>query len=420
MNNENAYMAEAVAGFTPRTAMEEAARCLLCHDAPCSKSCPAGTDPAKFIRSIRFRNVKGAAETIRENNVLAGSCARVCPYDRLCEQACSRCGIDRPIEIGRLQRFAVEQEKQYGMKILQAGRKEAGKIACIGGGPASLTVAAELAKKGYDVTIYEAQSKMGGYLTYGIIPARLPQEVVDFDIGKVAELGVRFVVNTKVGQDISFAQIRREYDAVFIGIGLWQPKLPDIPGRDLAGVTNAIDFLKCARESGGKAEIGRRILVIGGGDVAMDCAATAQLLGAEKVSIWYRRSLNEAPAGRAEIEYVTKLGISITTDMVPKAIEGNGRVAYMRFTGRDGESEACIACDQVVFAIGQAPEIPEGMQLETGSKGLLSVQADACSLEGVFAAGDIVNGGRTVVEAVASGKAAAESIAAYLAGKENK
>ena len=160
------YTAEAVAGFDHRTAMEEAARCLLCHDAPCSQGCPAGTDPAKFIRSIRFRNVKGAAETIRENNVLGGTCARVCPYDRLCEEACSRCGIDKPIQIGKLQRYAIDQEKIFKMKILKApAKKKAAKVACVGAGPASLAAAAELAKAGYRVTVFEREEKPGGVLT---------------------------------------------------------------------------------------------------------------------------------------------------------------------------------------------------------------------------------------------------------------
>lgn len=143
----------------------------------------AGTDPAKFIRSIRFRNVKGAAETIRENNILGGTCARVCPYDRLCEEACSRCGIDRPIEIGKLQRYAIEQERVFGMRTLKAPEeKKAGKVACVGAGPASLACAAELAKAGYDVTIFEREEKAGGVLTYGIVPSRLPQEIVDHDL----------------------------------------------------------------------------------------------------------------------------------------------------------------------------------------------------------------------------------------------
>jgi dihydropyrimidine dehydrogenase (NAD+) subunit PreT len=159
-------------GYNLRTAREEALRCLLCEDAPCSKGCPAGTDPGSFIKSIRFNNVKGAAETIRSNNVLGGTCARVCPYDRLCEEYCSRCGIDKPIQIGRLQRFAVEQEKSFKMKVLEAPqKKKAGKVACIGAGPASLACAAKLATNGYKVTIYDEQEKAGGVLSYGITPA---------------------------------------------------------------------------------------------------------------------------------------------------------------------------------------------------------------------------------------------------------
>ena len=149
------------------------------------QGCPAGTDPAKFIRSIRFRNDRGAAETIRENNILGGTCARVCPYDRLCEEACSRCGIDKPIEIGKLQRYAIEQEEAYGMKTLSAPEKKVGNVACVGAGPASLAVAAELAKAGYNVTILEREAKAGGVLTYGIVPSRLPQAVVDHDIAQV-------------------------------------------------------------------------------------------------------------------------------------------------------------------------------------------------------------------------------------------
>ena len=186
------YTAEAVAGFNHRTAMEEAARCLLCHDAPCSQGCPAGTNPAKFIRSIRFRNVKGAAETIRENNILGGTCARVCPYDRLCEEACSRCGIDKPIQIGKLQRYAIEQEELFGMKTLEAPAEKKGNVACVGAGHASLACAAELAKAGYAVTIIEREAKAGGVLTYGIVPSRLPQSVVDHDIAQVEGLGVKF------------------------------------------------------------------------------------------------------------------------------------------------------------------------------------------------------------------------------------
>lgn len=415
MSNCKDYLRRKQDGFTPRTAMEEAARCLLCYDAPCSKGCPAGTDPAKFIRSIRFRNVKGAAETIRENNVLGSVCAEVCPYDRLCEQACSRCGIDRPIEIGRLQRFAMEQEKLYGMQTLRRGPDNGKKVACIGAGPASLSAAAELARSGCDVTVYEAREKAGGWLSYGITPARLPQEVVDYDISKIAGLGVTFVCGTAVGRDISFAQLQKDYDAIFVGIGLSRAKLPQLPGVDLPGVYGGVDFLARARSSGGSFYPGRRVVVIGGGDVAMDCASTAQLLGAEKTAIWYRRSLNEAPADAAEIAYVTSLGVGITTDMAPVAVEGDGRVERIRFRGRDGESEACIACDTVVFAVGQTNTALELPALAADDKGLLRTECGKTNLAGVYAAGDIVNGGKTVVEAVAAGKRAARQIIADLA-----
>ena len=206
------YLADSVAGFTPRTAMEEAARCLLCHDAPCSKGCPAGTDPAKFIRSIRFRNVKGAAETIRENNILGGTCAHVCPYNRLCEEACSRCGIDKPIQIGLLQRYAVEQEEALGMQILKApAEKKAAKVACIGAGPASLACAAKLAQEGYEVTIFEAEAKAGGVLTYGIPEFRLPKDgVVQPEIENVKSLGVHIETNVIVGKSVTVDELLNE------------------------------------------------------------------------------------------------------------------------------------------------------------------------------------------------------------------
>ena len=243
---KKAYAEEMKQGYNLRTAMEEASRCLLCHDAPCSKSCPAKTDPAKFIRSLRFRNIKGAAETIRENNPLAGCCAEVCPYGQLCEQACSRTGIDKPIEIGKLQKFLVEMEKREGMEFLHVEEKRDGKIACVGAGPASLACARELALFGYDVTIYEANEKAGGVLTYGIVPSRLPQEVVDFDIATIEKLGVTFKFNETIDA-ARLEELKAEYDAVFVGTGLWKSKVIDIPGKDLDGVVSAIDFLKDAR-----------------------------------------------------------------------------------------------------------------------------------------------------------------------------
>ncbi len=417
------YLDEAVQGFNIRTAIEEASRCTLCHDAPCSKGCPAGTDPGKFIQSIRFRNFKGAAETIRENNILGGVCARVCPYDRLCEEACSRTGIDRPIQIGLLQRFAVDQEELLGMNILNAPEATKEKVACIGSGPASLACAAKLALQGYKVTIFEAKEKAGGVLSYGIAPARLPQDTVDFDIEKVKDLGVEFIFNTKVGKDVTVEDLKKEgFKAFFIGMGLWEPKMIDVPGIHLDGVTNAVNFLEKARSSEGKVNIGENVLVIGGGDVAMDCAATAKLLGANRVIIVYRRTVEEAPADMAEIKYVQSLGINLFTKFRPKEIVGeNGKVVGLIAEGTDDYSELKLKGDTIVFAIGQAPEDANKIaDVSTLSNGCVEADPEKgiTNMEGIFAAGDIVNGGKTVVEAVAQGKDAANSIIEYLTKKE--
>ena len=409
------YTAEAVAGFTHRTAMEEAARCLLCHDAPCSKGCPAGTDPAKFIRSIRFRNDRGAAETIRENNILGGTCARVCPYDRLCEEACSRCGIDKPIEIGKLQRYAIEQEEAYGMKTLSAPEKKVGNVACVGAGPASLAVAAELAKAGYNVTILEREAKAGGVLTYGIVPSRLPQAVVDHDIAQVEGLGVKFQFNTEVkAADLD------AYDAVFVGAGLWADNLPKIDGIELDGVYAAVDFLKEARTKAEGFNPGKKVLVVGGGDVAVDCAVSAKLLGAEDVKIVYRRTLEEAPGNMTEFHYALSLGIGMTTGMAPAAVKGNGKVEAVEFKGfRDEAAELTLSADTIVFATGQkAEDMAAVAGVKVTDKGTIAADdAGATDVEKIFAAGDIVNGGKTVVEAVAAGKVDAASMIAYLEKK---
>ena len=409
-----------VEGFeyiSPKIAMEEAARCLLCYDAPCSQSCPAGTDPAKFIRSIRFRNVKGAAETIRENNPLGGICARVCPYDTLCEKACSATKIEKPIRIGLLQQFAVQQEKAYGMKTLQAPeQKKNKKVACVGAGPASLTVASELARSGYDVTIFEKESKAGGMLSYGIAPVRLPQDVIDYDIEQIKNLGVKFVFNKKVQkEDIE------GFDAVFIGTGLWGDNLPNIEGTNLQGSYSAVKFLKEFRKSNSYFVKDKNVVVIGGGDVAIDCAVTANVYGAKDVRIVYRRTLEEAPGQMREFLHAFERGISMTTNMAPIAVKGNGQVESVEFEGfRNKADKMTVAADVVVFATGQTSEIKElGLISDEylTEKGLIKV--DQSKVTGkFFAAGDVVHGAKTVVEAVKAGKEAAFKIMNYLEGKK--
>ncbi|MBV1819179.1 FAD-dependent oxidoreductase [Anaerosalibacter bizertensis] len=391
--------------FNIRTAMEEASRCLLCHDAPCSNACPAGTDPGKFIRSLRFRNIKGAAETIRENNILGGSCSLICPHSKLCEEACSRTGIDKPIKIGALQAFLIEQEKTLGMKILKAPKeKKDGKIACIGSGPASLACAAKLALEGYNVTIFEAEEKPGGVLTYGINPSRLPQEVVEHDIEIVKELGVEFVMNKRIDGKEGIKELKRQFDAIHVGVGLGKSKV--IGNKNINGVVNALDFLKDVKENDGKIDVEDHVIIIGGGDVAMDCAITAKQVGAKDVCIVYRRTIEEAPANIEELRLVQRMGIPIITQFAPEKInEENNRLIGVRFKSKDGYSELNLKADKLIFAIGQEPA---------------QDYKDFKVSDGVFASGDLINGGETVVQAVAEGKEVALEIIEYLSKKEVK
>lgn len=388
------YGAAAHTMLNARTAFAEASRCLLCHDAPCSAACPAQTDPGRFIRSLRLHNIKGAIETIRENNPFAGSCALVCPYDHLCEGACSRCGIDAPIAIGKLQAYLAQEEKNLGMQPLSAvaAAKNAHRVACVGSGPASLSCAAMLALSGCSVTVFEAADRPGGVLSRTILPSRLPVELVEHDISHITALGVNIVCNAPVSTE-QLHQLAAEYDAVFVGVGLWRAKRPDIPGMELEGVHTALEYLEHARKPGAQAT--GLVLVIGGGDVAMDCAATACQLGAS-TSIVYRRSIAEAPSGVAEMEFVRRLGIPFFTGFAPSRIVGEkGRVTGMEFTGRDGYGSLSLKADHVVWAIGQERA---------------SDFADFAPSGRIFAGGDCVNGGKTVVEAVAEGKASARTI----------
>lgn len=421
MDDKKRYLTEAVEPFTPLLAMEEASRCLLCHDAPCSQGCPAGTDPGKFIRSLRFKNVKGAVETIREANILGGVCARVCPYDRLCEEACSRCGIDKPIQIGRLQRFATDFERAMGMRVLEAPQATKEMVAVIGSGPAGLATAVNLALEGYSVTVFEEKPAPGGVLTYGIVPARLPQDVVDQEIQYVKDLGVQFELNCRVGRDVTVDELKSKgYTAFMLAIGMQSPRLLDIPGCDLDGVTNAVDFLAAAKPTEGNIDVGNNVIVIGGGDVAMDCATTARSLGADKVTIVYRRTYEEMPANKEEVRYVSELGVSFFYGFKPDEILGkDGRVSRFKAVGFKDDSILELKADKVIFAIGQVAENPEpiaDVAISLDGKNLILANEETCetNAEGVFSAGDVVNGGKTVVEAVAAGKLAAESIDKYL------
>ncbi len=417
---EQGYMEETVPPYTPFLAMEEASRCLLCYNPLCSEGCPAGTNPGDFIRAIRFKNFKGAAEIIRSNNILGGVCARVCPYEKTCEEACARSGIDHPIHIGRLQRFITDFEKTTNFQALDPPPATKEKVAMIGSGPASLSAAATLAMKGYRVTIFEEKEKAGGVLSYGIVPSRLPQYVVDEEIEHVTDLGVEIKQKTKVGRDITLDDLKKQgYKAFFIGAGMQVSAVFDVPGSDLEGVTTALDYLSAARSHNGKVDAGKHVVIIGGGDVALDCATTARLLDAEKVTVLYRRTREEAPANRLELTHCESLGINFLYTFSPQEFIGeNGKVTAVKAAGTRDNSTLQLEADRVIFAIGQKPEemsdIIEGIGLDkrgfiiTGEKG-------ETSIPGIFVAGDVASGStKTVVHSVQGGKIAAESIDEYL------
>lgn len=407
-------------GYDLRLAMEEASRCLLCYDAPCSKACPADTKPDEFIRAIRFKNIKGAAEIIRNANVCGGSCAVVCPAGKLCEGVCLRKEIDRPIAIRKLQQFAVEQEIRHGLNILEKiTLANAKRVACIGAGPASLACAAKLAQNGYQVDIFEAQSKAGGMLSYGIPANRLSQKIVDWDIKTVTDLGVKIHYNQQVGKDISFQELKNNFSAVFIGCGLWQGNSLGVSGAHLNGVMEAIDYLSAARKNNLVSNKNKNVVVIGAGDTAMDCVMTAKNQGAENVTILYRNRIEKAPAYIEELQAVQNAGIVIFPQFKLVSINGRDKVESIDAIHLDNLSTLHLQTDLVITAISQQLTAEIGNWISVKNSKQIETTANYTTVEpGIFVAGDAANGGSTVVQAVFEGKEAAEAIIKYLADGE--
>lgn len=400
--------------YDERMAAEEAARCLLCVDAPCAKACPSATNPEQFISAMRAGDISAAAKIIRDSNVCGGACSLVCPADKLCEGACVRTAMDRPVAIRKLQQFVVEQEQSLQLQVLDKTPViHAAKVACIGAGPASLTVAAKLAQAGYQVDIYEAMPQAGGMMSYGIPPVRLNQELVDWDVKTVTDLGVKIKLNTKIGVDISLAQLEEEYKAIFIGVGLWSGRTAQLGERNLSGVISAVDFLVAARGSQGKdVVIPKSVAVIGAGDTGMDCAATAKLLGAENVTVFCRGA--KVPAYHEELKFVQSLGINVATQFSPQQFLGDDAVHGIIAQHADGYSELKLKAELVIYAIGQNIDTGEafaGVAIE-GNK--IITQDFQTSKAHIFAAGDATNGGSTVVQAVKEAKLAASAMLKFL------
>jgi dihydropyrimidine dehydrogenase (NAD+) subunit PreT len=406
---EKNYEKEIKEGFTPRQVMEEASRCLLCLDAPCSKACPALTDPARFIRAVRFKNFEGAAEVIRENNPLGSICARVCPTEKYCEKACSRSGIDMPIDIARIQRFVTDFETQTKMKVLKALPSNGKKIAVIGSGPAGLSCAQQLCLKGFAVDIYDRYRKAGGYLRYGIPEYRLPQGIVDIEVKRITDLGVKILTNEVVDK-VRLEELKKTYDAVVMATGLGKGKvLPMFEGS--RKVIDAVSWLKKVKEKKGNITVPENVLVIGGGDVAMDVCSTLKVLGAKNVSDVVYEELHEFRASRDELKLARDLNVSIIDGYVPTEFKKNGTTIFRH---RVINSEIKIKADLVILAVGQEMENPFELKCAKNEVDMPNYRVDKTNL---FFAGDIAHGDKTVVYSVKTGKEVALEVSKYLGGK---
>lgn len=391
-------------GFDYSTLSEEVSRCLLCLDAPCSKMCPASTDPAKFIRSVRFKNLQGAAETIRENNALGSICARVCPTEKYCQLGCTRSGIDRPIEIGLIQQYVTDFEREKGMEILKVSSSKDEKIAIVGSGPAGLESAALLRMKGYSVDIYEKESKLGGYLR--VIPEyRLPSSIIDYEIKRITDLGVNVKLKKEVGKDISLADLKKKYDAVIVAVGYSASKtLPMFKGDK---VMSATAFLREVKAKKGKYEVPDNVVVIGGGDVAMDVSTTLKKIGVTNVTDVIYEKNEELLASKEELKYARDNNVSLIDGYKPTAYKDG----VITFKSRFIDATLKIKADLVILAVGQ--KIDNALSLPI-VENEVDVKNYRVKDSNVFAVGDITSGDKTVVYAVRKGKEVAFYVDKYL------
>jgi glutamate synthase (NADPH/NADH) small chain len=436
--------AEVACGYGVEEALREAQRCLLCPDEPCIEGCPVGIDIPGFIRKIGEKDFRGAYDVIAETNLLAAVCGRVCPQETQCEEVCVVGESLEPVAIGRLERFAGDAAIQNGWVNVPHIEPTGFSVGIVGSGPAGMACAADMAKAGCEVTVFEAFHQPGGVLKYGIPDFRLPNEVVDAEIENLRKIGVMFECNTLVGRLFTIEQMIDEmgFHAVFIGTGAGYPSMLGVPGDSLNGVLSANELLtRCnllrAREFPDydtPLPLGRQVAVIGAGNTAMDAMRVCLRLGAQKVHCIYRRSRAECPARAEEVHHAEEEGVEFHWLTAPVAIldDGKGGVRGMRCIRMElGEpddsgrrrpvpvkgSEFDFEADQVVYAIGTNanPIIGQTSRLKLDKRGYLETDADfATSMAGVYAGGDIVTGAATVIEAMGAGRKAARSMKAYL------
>ncbi len=434
-------------GYTEEMAVEEAQRCLHCKHMPCVSGCPVNVQIPKFIQLIAEHKFADACAAIKETSALPAVCGRVCPQETQCEAKCVRGIKGEPVAIGRLERFAADWDMKNGKNEVVKPESNGHKVAVIGAGPAGLTCAGDLAKKGYEVTIFEAFHKAGGVLVYGIPEFRLPKAIVQKEVEGLEKMGVRVMTDMVIGKVLSIDELMDDmgFEAVFIGSGAGLPMFMGIEGEDLVGVSSANEFLtrinlmKAYRDDyDTPIRKGKNVAVVGGGNVAMDAARSAMRLGAEHVYIIYRRSEAELPARREEVHHAKEEGIEFVLLTNPVKIHGdeNANVKSIECIKMElGEPDASgrrrpipvegsnfeIPVDTVIMSLGTSPNplirtTTEG--LEANKKGcLVADEHMATTREGVYAGGDAVTGAATVILAMGAGKTAAASIDEYIQNK---
>ncbi len=420
-------LGEVLPPLSEHEARVEAYRCLFCFDAPCTHACPTHIDIPGFIKKIATGNLRGSARTIMEANILGATCARVCPVEELCEGACVLNAEHRPIMIGRLQRHATDHVFENGIRLFRPGSPTGRRVAVVGAGPAGLSCAAELARLGHAVTLYEKREMPGGLSTYGIIVLREPVEVALAEAEMIAELGVDIRTNTELGRDITLDSLREEFDAVFLGIGLGGSPDLGIPGEER--VIDGLEWIERSKFEPEKMTVGNEVHVVGAGNTAIDAATIARRLGAERVTILYRRSEREMPAYRHEYEFARREGIDFRFLTQPmELLVEDGRITgircvRMRLGAPDASgrarpepvpgSEFILPADQVIKAIGQKkPALIDALGLAT-EKGFVRVDEDyRTSIAKVYAGGDCIRaeGAASTVMATQDGKLAARAI----------
>ncbi len=416
-------------------ALIEADRCYFCFDAPCTTACPTGIDIPLFIQKIRSGNLRGSARTILAENIMGGMCARVCPTEVLCEEACVRnLHEQKPVEIGLLQRHATDPVLDADLQLFSRAKASGHRVAVVGGGPAGLSCAHRLAMLGHQVTLFDRDTKLGGLNEYGIAAYKTVDDFAQREIRYILSIGgIEVNAGVALGRDVTVTRLRDEYDAVFLGVGLAGINRLGIEGEELSGVENAIEFIAQLRQATDKGDlpVGRRVVVIGGGMTAIDVAVQSRRLGAEQVDIVYRRGFEQMGASDFEKNLAKTSGVTIRTFARPLKVLGNGHVSGVLFerVARDeygshadpGETYTLDA-DVVFKAIGQQlrDSVLEASSFRMQSGKIVVDKDQATSLAGVWAGGDCVLGGDDLtVTAVQHGKVAAIAIDRYLRTREN-